>query len=34
MTIDEAEKIKTVVESKDYIAHLVNTVVKIIVKSF
>ena len=28
MTIDEAEKIKTVVENKDYIVQLVNTVAK------
>ena len=28
MSIDEAEKIKTVVENKDYIAELVNIVVK------
>ena len=28
MTIDEVEKIKTVVENKDYIVQLVNTVVK------
>ena len=28
MTIDEAEKIKTVVENKDYIVQLVNTIEK------
>ena len=28
MTIDEVEKIKTVVENKDYIVQLVNTVAK------
>ena len=34
MTIDEAEKIKTVVENKDYIVQLVNTVVKTLVEAF
>ena len=34
MTIDEAEKIKTVVENKDYIVQLVNTVVKTLVGAF
>ena len=29
MTIDEAEKIKTVVENKDYIVQLVNTIEKL-----
>ena len=34
MSIDEAEKIKTVVENKDYIVQLVNTVVKTLVGAF
>lgn len=34
MTIDEAEKIKTVVENKDYITQLVNTVAKTILEAF
>ena len=34
MTIDEAEKIKIVVENKDYIAQLVNTVVKTMIEAF
>ena len=34
MTIDEVEKIKTVVENKDYIVQLVNTVAKIMVEAF
>ena len=34
MTIDEAEKIKTVVENKDYIAQLVNTVSKAMIEAF
>ena len=34
MTIDEAEKIKTVVENKDYIAQLVNTVTKTMIEAF
>ena len=34
MTIDEAEKIKTVVENKDYIAQLVNTVAKTMIEAF
>ena len=34
MTIDEAEKIKTVVENKDYIVQLVNTVAKTMVEAF
>ena len=34
MTIDEAEKIKTVVENKDYIVHLVNIVVKTMIEAF
>ena len=34
MTIDEVEKIKTVVENKDYIVQLVNTVAKTLVESF
>ena len=32
MSIDEAEKIKTVVENKDYIVQLVNTVAKTMVE--
>ena len=34
MTIDEAEKIKTVVENKKYIEQLVNTVAKTFVEAF
>ena len=34
MTIDEVEKIKTVVENKDYIVQLVNTVAKTLVGAF
>ena len=34
MTIDEAEKIKTVVENKDYIVQLVNTIEKILIEAF
>ena len=34
MTIDEAEKIKTVVENKEYIAQLVNTVTKTLIEEF
>lgn len=34
MTIDEAKKIKTVVENKDYIAQLVNTVTKAMIEVF
>ena len=34
MTIDEAEKFKTVVENKDYIAQLVNTVSKAMIEAF
>ena len=34
MTIDEAEKIKTVVENKDYIAQLVNAVSKSMIEAF
>ena len=34
MTIDEAEKIKTVVENKDYLAQLVNTVSKTMIEAF
>ena len=34
MTIDEVEKIKTVVENKDYIVKLVNTVAKTLVEAF
>ena len=33
MTIDEAKKIKTVVENKDYIVQLVNTVVKTMIEA-
>ena len=33
MTIDEVEKIKTVVENKDYIVQLVNTVSKTMVEA-
>ena len=34
MTIDEVEKIKTVVENKDYIVQLVNVVAKTVVEAF
>ena len=34
MKIDEAEKIKTVVENKDYIVQLVNAVAKVMVEAF
>ena len=34
MTIDEAEKIKTVVENKGYIVQLVNTVAKTMIEAF
>ena len=34
MTIDEAEKIKTVVENKDHIVQLVNTVAKTMIEAF
>ena len=34
MTIDEAEKIKTVVENKDYLARLVNTAAKAMIEAF
>ena len=34
MTIDEAEKIKTVVENKDYIVKLVNTIEKTLIEAF
>ena len=34
MTIDEAERIKTVVENKDYIVQLVNTIAKTIIEAF
>ena len=34
MTIEEVEKIKTVVESKDYIVQLVNTVAKTMIEAF
>ena len=34
MTIDEAGKIKTVVENKDYIVQLVNTVAKTMIEAF
>ena len=34
MTIDEAEKIKMVVENKNYIAELVNAVGKTMVEAF
>ena len=33
MTIDEAEKIKTVVENKDYIVQLVNTIAKTLIEA-
>ena len=34
MMIDEAEKIRKVVESKDYIAQLVNAVTKTMIEAF
>ena len=34
MTINEVEKIKTVVENKDYIVQLVNTVSKTMIEAF
>ena len=34
MTIDEAEKIKTVVENKDYIVQLVNDIEKTLIEAF
>ena len=34
MTIDEVEKIKTVVENKDYIVQLVNTIEKTLIEAF
>ena len=34
LSIDEAEKIKTVVENKDYIVQLVNTVAKTMIEAF
>ena len=34
ITIDEAEKIKTVVENKDYIVQLVNTIEKTLIEAF
>ena len=34
MSIDEVEKIKTVVENKDYIVQLVNVVAKTMVEAF
>ena len=34
MTIDEAEKIKTVVENKDYIVQLVNTIANTMIEAF
>ena len=34
MSIDEAEKIKTVVENKDYIVQLVNTIAKALIEAF
>ena len=34
MTIDEAEKIRKVVENKDYIVQLVNTVAKTMIEAF
>ena len=33
MTIDESEKIKTVVENKDYIVQLVNTIAKTLIEA-
>ena len=34
LSIDEAEKIKIVVENKDYIVQLVNTVAKTMIEAF
>ena len=34
MSIDEADKIKTVVENKDYIVQLVNTIEKTLIEAF
>ena len=34
MTLDEAENIKTVVENKEYIKNLVNTVSKTLIEAF
>ena len=34
MTIDEVEKIKMVIENKDYVVQLVNTVAKTIIEAF
>ena len=34
LSIDEAEKIKIVVENKDYIVQLVNTVTKTMIEAF
>ena len=34
MTIDEAEKIRKVVENKDYIAQLVNSVAEKLIEAF
>ena len=34
MKIDEAENIKTVVENKDYIVQLVNTITKTLIEAF
>ena len=34
LSIDEAEKIKTVVENKDYLTKLVNTVAKTMIEAF
>ena len=34
MTLDEVEKIKTVVENKNYIVELVNTVTKVMIEAF
>ena len=34
LSIDESEKIKTVVENKDYIVQLVNTVAKTMIEAF
>ena len=34
MTIDEAEKIKMIIENKDYVVQLVNTVAKTMIETF
>ena len=34
MSIDESEKIKTVVENKDYLVQLVNTIAKTLIEAF